>query len=109
MYWTVVGPLVVRAPRSCVYASWYRSTVNFFTRHVFIRFLTRQPNSPKIHCSKMNCITALLAAACLYGTAYAATGDPEETVEEDVPIVEFPDRSTIPVLSPEAIEVRCAP
>lgn len=43
--------------------------------------------------------------AGLIGTAYGATGDAEETIEEDAPLAEFPDRSTIPVLSPEGIDV----
>ena len=43
--------------------------------------------------------------AGLIGTAYGATGDAEETIEEEAPLVEFPDRSTIPVLSPEGIDV----
>jgi len=42
---------------------------------------------------------------CFVSTAYAATGDGEEVVEEEAPIEDFPDRSTIPILSPEAIEV----
>ena len=55
-----------------------------------------------------NCHVMMMKLAvvgiCFVSTAYAATGDGEEVVEEEAPIEDFPDRSTIPILSPEAIE-----